>query len=391
MSEFNFTGRLSASKSLMNRSLILSSFKNDLQIKGQSLSEDVLYLKKALQEFANGRTEFHCGEAGTVLRFLALRVSRKKGEYTLFGSQRLFLRLKHELLKVLGQVGCHIEVQQNSLKIHSEGWRLTGDVMDIPSSQSSQFLSATALSSWGLDFDLPICAKNRISEGYWQMTRRFLTQSGLSLAEVGDEIYIPKHQYPTLSSYSIEQDMSNAFAVAAAASLKGSAHFIGLKCEESLQPDAYAFEILKQMGVSVEETKLGLFLTKAKTLKPIKVQLSSRPDLFPILCVLCSFAQGESILSGAVQLVNKESDRQKKMHELLGKLGVKAEMIDGGLTIQGGKVDSRKVIEFDTDRDHRLAMAAGLFKLMGLKINLSESSVVNKSFPDFWKVIGVEG
>jgi 3-phosphoshikimate 1-carboxyvinyltransferase len=123
----------------------------------------------------------------------------------------------------------------------------------------------------------------------------------------------------------------------------------------------------------------------------VNVNLENSPDLFPVLAVLCGLAQGTSKLFGAPHLALKESNRIQKTFELLTKAGIKSQIVDGGLIIEGSnmKIHS-KAFSFDPDHDHRMAMAAALLNMVGAKIQILNKEVVNKSFPEFWSIVGVQ-
>ena len=117
MKSFNFKGEVSSSKSYYNRALILSAYKKDLQIFGQSTSRDVVFLKSAIQEV---KSEMNVGEGGTTLRFLSFLVSRKPGVWSLKGSSRLFSRPQAEIQKILGALGVEVDLKPDSLLISSK-------------------------------------------------------------------------------------------------------------------------------------------------------------------------------------------------------------------------------------------------------------------------------
>ena len=79
MKPFAFLGKLPASKSMLNRLLLVQSYFPDFQIRGTSLAADVVHMRAALSGLHDGST-IDCGSAGTVLRFMALRASRQPGE-----------------------------------------------------------------------------------------------------------------------------------------------------------------------------------------------------------------------------------------------------------------------------------------------------------------------
>jgi 3-phosphoshikimate 1-carboxyvinyltransferase len=145
----SFIGHVPASKSILNRALILQSFERDLKIYGVSDSDDVVKMKPGIKALKD-QAMIDCGEGGTVLRFLALRASREKGRHKLTGSARLINRPQEELVKILSQLGVTAKFEKNSLAIESDGWRPQGDTLHVPSHRSSQFASAVLLNAWEL-------------------------------------------------------------------------------------------------------------------------------------------------------------------------------------------------------------------------------------------------
>ena len=118
----SFIGHVPASKSILNRALILHSFEPDLKIYGVSDSDDVVKMKAGIKALKD-QAMIDCGEGGTVLRFLALRASREKGRHKLTGSARLINRPQEELVKILSQLDVTAKFAKNSLTIESDGWR----------------------------------------------------------------------------------------------------------------------------------------------------------------------------------------------------------------------------------------------------------------------------
>jgi 3-phosphoshikimate 1-carboxyvinyltransferase len=145
------------------------------------------------------------------------------------------------------------------------------------------------------------------------------------------------------------------------------------------------------MGASLINDENGgiLHVSKPIVLRSGHWNLRNSPDLFPVLAVLCSFAEGRTILFGAPHLAFKESNRIEKTAELLRLSGCAVEAQDDGIAIFGNSLRNRVGFTFDPDQDHRLAMAAGILMLMGFPIQLSNSNVVDKSFPEFWQYIGM--
>lgn len=384
---FFFRGRLPASKSILNRCLICASYSDRLRLRGDSKCEDVRKMRDGIRNLLRGE-EADCASAGTVLRFLAFRASRLREHRTLCGTQRLFSRPQRPLVSTLAELGVRAEFSEGKFFVESGGWMDPGRPLEVDCSRSSQFASGLLLNSWELPFPLSITLVGAAtSEGYWRMTLRVVRDLGMSVETDGNVLRIPAGQRVTRENYFVEPDLSSAFAVAAVASLRGEAVFEDFP-SESLQPDRAFVEILAEMGALVEKSAGRLVVKKAPGLKPIERSLADCPDLFPILAVLCALAPGRSRLHDAPRLVFKESNRIKKTAELIRKMGRSCDIESGGLRIDGRRGPWPEPFLFDTDQDHRLAFAAAVAAQAGCPVRLTRPEAVNKSFPEFWEIVG---
>jgi 3-phosphoshikimate 1-carboxyvinyltransferase len=389
MTAFRFHGDIPASKSMMNRALLMQSYSPQIQIHGNSNCDDVRNMKSAMVSFIH-KKEMNCGEAGTVIRFMSLRASREKGTFQLTGSPRLLSRPQDDLVYILTQLAVSCQLLPNQIIIQSEGWKKPLVPIQVHRQSSSQFATALLLNSWNLPFDLEFEMKPGVSEGYWQMSVEMARHFGMIIDHKGDHWRIPAGQKLAPLEFTPEPDYSSAFALAAAGALAGET-VINNVTEKSFQPDFRFISVLRQMGVIVEHKPPTLTIRSHLPLKHIDVDLSSCPDLFPVLAVLCAFAKGESWLRGAPQLAFKESDRITKTSELLRLAGFTCSLKSDGLHIVG-QADKFRLcsFKFDPDKDHRMAMAAGLLKLKGYDIHIETPQVVSKSFPEFWQALGLK-
>ena len=391
MKPFAFEGSIPASKSLMNRWLIIQSFANfGLQLNGFSNCTDVVDLNLALQQlkladaFGDRRT-LHCGDGGTTLRFLAFRVAREPGRFLLTGSNRLMQRPQQPLVETLQSLGVSCRWSSAGLEITGDGWQVPTTV-HVGKNISSQFASGLLLSAWNLPKDLNITWEGNASESYLQMTIEVLRSAGMEIRETPTGVLVPAGQSVGVRSADVEPDMSSAFAIAAIAAVAGTAQFLN-DMWDSRQPDFAFVETLARMGVSMQSSGT-LRVSRAENLFSIEQDLSSTPDLLPVLSVLCAMANGTSRLTGIRNLQYKESDRVLNSMYLLRALGVECTRSDDALTIVGlNRMDFSLVqpIVFNPDQDHRMAMAAQLARWAGANITIENPEVVNKSFPEFWR------
>jgi 3-phosphoshikimate 1-carboxyvinyltransferase len=449
--KFQFRGKLPESKSILNRLLIIQSHALEYGVEEgssgsefvlrthqppQSEADDVVKMRRALEQLKNGEVA-DCGAAGTTLRFLGLRASRIPGTHRLSGSARLFERPHEEIGRILQQFGCEIQFGSQEMVICTEGWKIPEAGIIIDRSISSQFASAVLLNAWQLDADLVLnfdlsgagdraetsssyqfnnhenlISKTPVSEGYFSMTMELVRRAGMKVhASEGGKIVVPACSRIHAGVYTSEIDVSSAFAVAALAVANGGQttvqHWPDVPEEglDSLQPDRVFPEILRRMGAEVsihrdhDVWSLMVRRDSARALKPIQQNLLDAPDLFPVLAVLCAFADGTSRLFGAPHLVHKESDRVGKIVELLSTMGRRCKRIHGGLEIEGhpeiqsathsphGSEALDEAPIYSTDHDHRLAMAAAVALAGGCNIQIRGREVVAKSFPDFWSIM----
>ena len=388
--KLSFVGRGPCSKSLLNRAYIMQSYDPDFKVIGSSSCDDIQIIQKALEDFRNSNPIF-CGASATALRFIALRVSRKPGTYVLSGEKSLFERPHQILIKILSQLGISAQMRDdNQLFITSEGWKPQGDALTFSSDISSQFASSVLLNSFNLEKDLFLSLEGPIlSFSYLKMTLLFLKNLGFTIKGDLPELCIPAHQTISKKPYEVEPDMSCLFALACFSALNGQAVFTPWM-EESIQPDAVFPSILSKMGVSVIENRGNLKVKFTQNRHGLLRNLENNPDMFPLLAVLCALSQGESFLYGAPHLKFKESNRLSLTADLIQQTGRKVVQTQDGLRIEGSLTTGEgQTIIFDPQGDHRMAMAGALLIYAGFDVKIKNPECVNKSFPEFWKIIGV--
>ena len=151
---------------------------------------------------------------------------------------------------------------------------------------------------------------------------------------------------------------------------------------------------LKEMGADIEEiarreesgeTVVDLRV-RGSALKGVDVPPERAPsmiDEYPVLAVIASFAEGDTIMRGLSELRVKESDRLAAVAVGLEANGVSHEIRGDDLIVHGtGRAPGGG--EVKTHMDHRIAMS---FLMMGLAsdkpVRIDDASFVATSFPDF--------
>ena len=207
----------------------------------------------------------------------------------------------------------------------------------------------------------------------------------------------------------LEADWSAAANFLVAGAVFGKLEISGLDTT-SLQADLSIMDILMDAGASLSQLdgNKGNITVQRAPLKSFNVDASNCPDLFPIISVLAAFCQGTSRIDGVGRLANKESDRAKAILEMLTQMGVKAEIADDTLVIEGHSLAQRLLSygrrgqsegnpassdkcpgllrggSYTSHHDHRMVMALKVASLgADSPIAVDDEECVAKSFPDF--------
>ena len=131
---------------------------------------------------------------------------------------------------------------------------------------------------------------------------------------------------------------------------------------------------------------LGLSKLSCENLKGITIGGEIIPrliDELPVIAVLASQAEGETLVKDAQDLRNKESDRIKSVVREFSKTGMNIKETQDGFVING-KTPLCGGKEIDTYHDHRLAMSAYVAGLICQEpVIINDFEWVNTSFPEF--------
>lgn len=200
----------------------------------------------------------------------------------------------------------------------------------------------------------------------------------------------------------VPSDISSAaFFMVAAGILPGSN--IRIK-NVSLNPGRLGvITALKKMGAAIKIGKsksssqgnepMGDILVSSKGLSGIRIKKDQVPfliDELPILMVAACFARGRSVFENIGELRVKETDRIKSMVANLTKMGADIKVAKSGgrenITIKGGRgLCGAKLNSFG---DHRTAMSLVIAGLAACgESTLDDVSCINKSFPNFLKIL----
>jgi 3-phosphoshikimate 1-carboxyvinyltransferase len=134
------------------------------------------------------------------------------------------------------------------------------------------------------------------------------------------------------------------------------------------------------MNAHVNQDSDSVTVEKAE-LRPVEVDVSDCPDLFPAVCALPAVTDGVSKITDMRRLRIKESNRVLAMRLGLKELGIRTVEPEDSLVVHGGK--PRKAI-LNPHHDHRIAMAFALLGLCTNELTIVDAECISKSYPSFW-------
>ena len=324
-----------------------------------------------------------CVESGTTLRFLTGICALVDGVSILRGKPSLSKRPIKPLLDALSQLGVQFEYENSVLpiKIHGKGG-FDGNEVTIRGDISSQFVSSLLLIAPFANEHLQIKITTKIeSAPYVALTLDSLKSYGINVEILNEsrEFLVKRQEYKP-NNFQVEGDWSSGAYLIAAGTMFGKTKIENLN-KNSSQADSEIIGILSKMGASLQLKESSVIAEKS-ILKGIEKDLTDSPDLFPLIAVLCSVAEGKSKLTGLKRLRIKESDRINAMQEGLERMGIKTRFYDDSMIVHGGSPTGAKIYPHN---DHRIAMAFGILGLAAEgETTILDAECVSKSYPNFW-------
>ncbi|NNE28220.1 MAG: 3-phosphoshikimate 1-carboxyvinyltransferase [Saprospiraceae bacterium] len=393
--------QLPGSKSIANRALILNALSKDSQpFSNLSDSKDTQTLEQLLDQSGSN---YDAGPAGTTFRFLTAYLALQPGTQTLTGSARMLERPIGPLVEALNSLGADISYsgKPGFPPLEIGPWQGNGtDSISIPANISSQFISALLMVGPRLPQGLKLQLQGKVvSKPYLEMTLALMKTFGADSVWEKDTIKIPVGEYVTPSGFNVESDWSAAsyyYSMAAVAPV-AEIELLGLSLQ-SVQGDSILPKLMKKFGVETYPTKGGVKIVKESPPKSFFEQdFLTCPDLAQTLAVCCGLCGVHGLFTGLETLKIKETDRIEALKNELKKISVKFIPIPRKFSRDTSKewflLEDKAELDsptFETYHDHRMAMSFAPCAIVG-PIFIKDPSVIEKSYPGFWKDLGSLG
>ena len=328
--------------------------------------------------------------SGTTMRIFAGLSSMFDSPVTITGDASLRKRPMGPLLDALSQTGTRCESDNGLPPVTVCGPNKGGDV-SIDGGVSSQFITSLLMVSPMLENDSTITILgNTVSAPYLDVTAHMMRLFGASVSRNGSMFGIRGRTGYRPHDYMVPADFSSAAFPMVAGALAGSVTVTGMDMGDP-QGDKAIAEILTKAGADVKVDGTEVTVSKG-SLKGCDVDMGSVPDLFPIVAVLLSTAEGDSRLYGAPQLRYKESNRIETVVNMINAIGGSAEATDDGCIIHGKpRLEGGRIVH---KGDHRIMMSAAVASLVcDGSVDMDDAECCAVSFPGFpekMSAIGLE-
>ena len=328
-----------------------------------------------------------CGNSGTTMRLMSGVLAGQNFNSVLIGDESLSKRPMRRVIEPISLMGGEILAKDGHapLEIFSKPLKGIDYVSKLASAQvKSCVLLAGLYAEGATSFTEPYVSRNH--------TELMLKYLGANIKVEGKKVTV-KPSRLTPKNIDICGDISSATFFIVAGLIVPNSDIIlknvGLNPTRTGILDVVKsmdgkVEILNEQEVSGE--LVGDLRVKYSELKACEISGEIIPrliDELPVIAVLATQAEGQTIVKDAQDLRNKESDRISSLVKELRKIGADIdETLDG--FIINGKKPLHGGVEVETYHDHRLAMSLYVAGLVAQnEILIKEFEWVDISFPEF--------
>ena len=387
---------LPPSKSLIIRAIICAAFANGTSvIKNVSFSSDIITAIEAvealgakvtreeksvfidgtrtLKNYDEHKIDFKSYES--ILRFL-IPLSLKGEKVTFYSKDK----------KVDSNIEPYCEIfddKKINYKINGE-IKLNGDdisgIIKINNTVNSQFIS-------GLLLALPLMRYDSIiqlnapykARGHIAITLDIMRKFGVNVINIGYHTFkIHGRQAYNPTEYYAEGDFAKAAYFIAAGAL---GNFVVCKDlpEVTNQPDCAILKIIESFGGKIVREK-GNIAAIPSPLFGTNINISPNPSLLPIVALLATFADGETVING---IDSVEKKILKSVVEQMNSIGAtiidrqNSLIIEGSPSISGGTANC--------NGNFRLALSFAIASTRADDtVTIENIECISKYFPEFW-------
>lgn len=364
----------------------------DLGVKIEKTDNDLVIHGAKITDLAEPSGVLEVGNSGTSIRLMAGVLASTGFMSVISGDHSINNRPMKRIIDPLRSMGAAVFGRENNTKaplvIFGKS-NLKGKRFDLTLS-SAQVKSCLLLAAINADGVTEII-QPEISRDH---TERMLQYFDADIEFDGKYTRLDPAKKLVAKNIYIPGDISSAaFLIVATLILKGSHTIIR---DVGINPTrSYFLEILKNMGANIEiknkrtisNEPIADIETFSSDLFSVKIEKEWIPNIIdeiPVLAAAAAVASGKTIIEGAGELRNKESDRISSLCTQLKKIGVDIREKKDGFEIIGNNENRITGGTVESMGDHRIAMSLAILSLLSKnKTIILDSGCIDTSFPGF--------
>lgn len=331
-----------------------------------------------------GGATIDCGQAGTVMRFIAPLAGLASEDVHLTAHASALHRPMGAMITALRDLGVDIDDEGTwSLPFTIRGHgRIRGGRVEIDASASSQFVSGLLLAAPRFDVGLHLVhtGEHLPSLPHIDMTIESLSRRGIRIERPAVGEWLVEGGVPRAKEIAIEPDLSNAAPFLAAAILTGGEVSITGWPLHSTQPGALLPEILQAMGARVARHSGTMTVRAGSGIRGLELDLSAASELTPTIVGLAVFADGPTTIRGIGHIRMHETDRIAALIGNITALGGEVEELSDGLRVVPRALHGGG---WAAHHDHRIATTGALIGLRTPDVVIDDIGTTAKTLPEF--------
>ena len=331
------------------------------------------------------------GNSGTSIRLISGVLAGQDFSVTMVGDDSLSKRPMDRVAIPLRQMGVEITGQgeRDCPPLHEKGTHQLQPIHYRLPVASAQVKSALIFAALQAEGDSTIIEKEKTRDHTEDMIRQF----GGEIQVDGKTIHIQGGQEFQGQTVIVPGDISSAaFWLVAGLILPDSV--IKIENVGINQTRTGILDVIQEMGgdLSVEDrdekTVSASLTVKTSSLKGIRIDGELIPrliDELPIIALLATQANGQTVIADAEELRVKETDRIQVVADSLNAMGANVVPTEDGMIITGPT--PLHGADLETFGDHRIGMMAAIAALLVRDGNvvLDRAEAINTSYPSFFE------
>ena len=330
------------------------------------------------------------GNSGTSIRLISGVLAGVDFEVEMFGDDSLSKRPMDRVTLPLKKMGVTIsgQTERDLPPLHLKGTKNLKPIhyeLPIASAQVKSALIFAALQAQGQSVIIEKeCTRNH--------TEDMLRQFGGELSVDGKKITVQGPQKLSGQKVVVPGDISSAAFWLVAGLIVPNSRVV-LKNVGINETRTGIIDVIRAMGGKLEITdidpvaKSATLTVETSDLKGTEIGGSLIPrliDELPIIALLATQAQGQTVIKDAEELKVKETDRIQVVADALNSMGATITPTADGMIIKGKSVLHGARV--NTFGDHRIGMMTAIAALLVVdgEVELDRAEAINTSYPSFF-------